>query len=141
LTKPEPEPSALDILRAVVFSCVGIAIVAGGAYEAVWTHAFARSSERVPGIVTRLAFGPAHPEIRFETRAGRVVVYDQGGLIFAHVGERVDVRYARDDPRRSAVVDGFATLYGDDIAFTAMGVVFIVAGGSTLASLARRRSR
>ncbi len=125
MTKPAQETPPLRILKALVFTLVGVGLMAGDLYWAAATRRFVAHAASAPGSVVRLNAGGAHPEVRFTTTAGKVIEYPQGGMIWGYrVGDKVEVLYDPQDPA-DPVINTVGALWGFTLMNFLMGAVFV----------------
>ena len=132
--------SSPGIVGSLVGMGFGLILLVVAASMAGQSWRFAQGSLTAPGIVTRLEAGPSHPEIRFTTRAGEVVTYSQGGLVFGYrAGQGVRVRYDPAAPRTRANVDTWLATWGLALAVGGLGLVILAGAGSSLWQALRPR--
>lgn len=128
----EQDPSA--------WTAILIGVLGGGFLVAAlmtgWTQwQFLQRAETGAGSVVKLNAGGAHPQIRFTTRAGEVLEYPQGGMIFGYeVDEAVKVLYDPGNPR-DAVVENFGAIWSTPGFLVMLGLGFCLGG------LSARRQR
>ncbi len=123
-------PGTVGSLVGMAFGLV-LLVVAVNMAGRSWR--FASHSLIAPGVVTRLEAGPSHPEVRFTTRAGEIVTYSQGGLVFGYrAGQAVRVRYDPGAPRTRANVDTWLATWGVAAGLALLGLVMLAGAGSSL---------
>jgi hypothetical protein len=126
-----------------VFALVGgcMSVLAARQWSRQWD--FVRVSTRTDGTVVELRqdreqVETVHfPRIRFETPAGREIVFESGmgsSLSKWSVGDAVPVRYRPDRPN-SAEIDSFLALWGVTMLFGLLGGAFLFIGLGLLLDL------
>lgn len=83
---------------------------------------FARNSVEAKGIVTKLTAGGSHVRVEF-TANGRIINYQQNGIIRYKVGDEVRVLYNKEDPK-NASTDAVGALWSWTIAFAILTLIF-----------------
>jgi hypothetical protein len=115
--------------KAIVFLLAGTVFAIAALVTAFNTAEFLRTSLIAPGHVVTLNHGGSHPEIAFTTNRGEYVSYPQNGLIFGmNPGDKVMVRYLADNPRTTAKVDLFGSIWGWTIVAGIMGSFALIVG-------------
>ena len=132
---PPPEGAALRTFKVVLFTGVGVALMAGTLGAAAATRNFVARARSATGQVVRLNAGGSHPQVRFTTAAGEVVDYPQGGMIGGYrVGDAVEVLYDPLAPTSAPVLNTTGALWGFHVMTFLMGAGFVL-----MAQLARWR--
>jgi hypothetical protein len=100
----------------------------GAAWTAWNTLDFMRSALVADGEVVETPIGPHHPRITFNDEAGNRVEFAANGDVSQTVGDRVRILYLRDDPRRSAKLETFGSLWGVPLFFAGMAILWLIGG-------------
>lgn len=117
------------VMLSALFAVIGIGLLVIAAVTGMAKRSFARNAARAQGVVVRLNAGGSHPEIEFADVSGQRISYPQGGLIFGYrPGDKVNVLYLPNDPRRTACLDTFGALWFVPSLLAIMGVLFVIAG-------------
>lgn len=106
---------------------IGICFVIAAAFSTYDALKFLNSSVIAEGIVVGTPFGPHHREITFATQRGEQIRFSGSGFITQHVGDQVRVRYVPDDPRPSAQVDKFGSIWDGPVTYWGMTFLWILA--------------
>jgi hypothetical protein len=107
---------------------IGAAVFIGTAYSAYSTFNYIDSTLTADGVVIATPIGPHHPDVVFTDGDGNRITFSANGDISQNVGDRVNVRYSRKNPERTARLDTFSSLWGGTLMLLAVSVCFIVAG-------------
>jgi hypothetical protein len=107
---------------------IGAAFAIATAYSAYSTWDYVSSSLTTDGVVVSTPIGPHHPDVVFTDFNGERNEFAANGDISQNVGDRVRVRYRRDNPGHSARLDTFGSLWGTALFLLAMTAVFVIAG-------------
>ena len=114
----EPWNAATTII--VVVGCVFLGI---GAWTGWRAAVFLSAAIHVPGTVSDTR---PHPGIRFTTRDGQSVEFQQNGFVSRPVGAAVPVAYLPGDPAGTAQADTFWADWGEVLGFLWIGLGFTV---------------
>ena len=104
----------------------GVLLLAGAAVTALHTNRFIAHAAMRPGAVTRLNAGGSHPQINFTTQDGTLVSYPQGGMVAGFTaGQPVQVLFDPANPRATARVRSFGSLWGSSTTLAICGIVLL----------------
>jgi hypothetical protein len=121
------------MLRAIAFILLGGTLMIAAGVSAAGVVRFLRTAARATGTVVALNAGGSHPQIVFTTDTGVSVEYPQGGLVFGRrVGEQVSVRYQTADPRGTATLDTFLSLWTVPLIVGILAIFALAAGATSL---------
>ncbi|SAI24392.1 Protein of uncharacterised function (DUF3592) [Bordetella ansorpii] len=130
---PSTSRSTANFMRALLFTLVGLFLVASTGYLCYERAQFIRHSQVADGRVVKLNAGGSHPQIEFDTADNQRISYPQGGMIFGYeAGRQVKVRYLAENPQATAVLDTFGALWGMDAMMGAVGFIFLALGLSSV---------
>ena len=116
-------------ILGIIFLLAGVLLFIGSTVVAYNTFNFLKTAQIAKGIVTKLNAGGSHLEVSFTTIEGEEISYPQNGLIFGfNVGDSVDVLYNDSSPREM-VINNFSAIWGFNIIFIIMSLIFIIVGG------------
>jgi hypothetical protein len=107
---------------------IGGVVFIGAVYSIYSALNYIDSTETVEGVVTETPIGPHHPDIVFTDVGGKRIAFSAKGYVSQNVGDRVNVRYNRENPERSAKLDTFGSLWGNALMLLAVSGCFFVAG-------------
>ncbi|MDE8347782.1 MAG: DUF3592 domain-containing protein, partial [Acidocella sp.] len=100
-TTISPANNNVPVMR-LLFGLLGVCFLIAAGILAHQRVGFVRAASSAEGTAIQSGFGPAHPDIKFTTSAGRLVTFSQGGAVRISAGAHVKVLYDPARPQETA---------------------------------------